>query len=245
MSRDAGRLALATSVGPARTRFTQRAHTSVLSRRRVGWYAHRGQSPTVEPVAMTLVAPHVIVHVRAPHIVVGLAAAGAGSAAWWVSGHAVAVPLALVTVLTLLAAIVDYRVGRLPNTATATAFAFSVVAIPLVAILDDRPVTAAGLGALVGVAYSGAPILFVIWLLRPNSIGGGDWKMLGAVGACVGLVLPVAALVMATIACVIQITVGAVRRITVMPFGPSIAAALVLTVCLLPILVQIFGGPYA
>lgn len=245
MLRDADRLAMATSDRPARDGFTQRAHTSVLSRRRVGWHAHRGQSPTVEPVAMTLVAPHVITDVRAPHIVVGLAAAGAGSAAWWVSGHAVAVPLTLVAVLTLLAAVVDYRVGRLPNTATGTAFAVAILSIPLVALLDDRPITTTGVGALVGVAYSGAPILFVIWLLRPNSIGGGDWKMLGSVGACVGLVLPVAALVLATIACFIQVTVGAVRRITVMPFGPSIAAALVITVSLLPILVQIFGGPYA
>ena len=165
--------------------------------------------------------------------------------AWWASDAAVAVPITIVAVVTVLAAIVDFRIARLPNVASATAFAVALISVPLVASLDDRPVAATAVGALAGVAYSGAPVLFLIWLVRPDSIGGGDWKMLGAVGAGVGLVLPIAALVMTTVACVIQITVGAARRIRTMPFGPSIAAALIITLCLLPTLVQIFGGPYS
>ena len=194
---------------------------------------------------MTHVALRVEHDVRAPRIVVGLATCGTGAAAWWGTGYAVAVPITIVVVLTLLAAIVDSRIERLPNSASAAAFAVALISIPLVAIIDDRPVAATALGAVAGVAYSGAPILFVIWLVRPNSIGGGDWKMLGAIGAGVGLVLPVAALILTTVACAIQITLSAARRVKTMPFGPSIAAALITTVCLLPTLAQIFGGPYA
>lgn len=187
--------------------------------------------------------PHHVV--RAPRVVVGLATISTGVAAWWASGYAVAVPITIVTLLTLLAAFVDFRIARLPNVASAAAFAVALISVPLVASLDGRPVAATALGALAGVAYSGAPILFFIWLVRADSIGGGDWKMLGAVGAGIGLVLPIAALVMTTVACVIQITVGAARRIRTMPFGPSIASALIITLCLLPTLVHIFGGPYA
>lgn len=201
----------------------------------------QGERPRLENVAAT--HPHHLV--RAPRLVVGLATSSAGIAAWWASGYAVAVPITIVTLLTLLAAIVDFRIARLPNVASATAFAVALISVPLVASLDDRPVAATAVGALAGVAYSGAPVLFLIWLVRPASIGGGDWKMLGAVGAGIGLVLPIAALVMTTVACVIQITVGAARRIRTMPFGPSIAAALIIILCLLPTLVHIFGGPYA
>lgn len=204
-----------------------------------------GERPTLEHVAATVIATHPHHVVRSPRLVVGLATSSAGAAAWWASGYAVAVPITIVTLLTLLAAIVDFRVARLPNVASATAFAVALISAPLVASLDDRPVAATAVGALAGVAFSGAPILFLIWLVSPDSIGGGDWKMLGAVGAGVGLILPIAALAMTTIACVIQITVGAARRIRTMPFGPSIAAALIITLCLLPALVHIFGGPYA
>lgn len=165
--------------------------------------------------------------------------------AWLATGHVVAVPMVALSVIAALAAVVDARTARIPNRASIAALLIVVASIPVVSLLDDRPIIPTALGTLAGIAYSGAPVLFAVWLVRPAAIGGGDWKLLGALGAGVGLVLPIAALVMATLACTFQVALGAARRRRSMPFAPSIALGLLVTLVLLPALSTTFGGPYS
>jgi prepilin signal peptidase PulO-like enzyme (type II secretory pathway) len=207
-------------------------------------HARPANPSTVEHAAMTATTVASRAAVTAPKRAVGIMATAGGAAAWWGSGHAVAVTLTVLAIIVVLAAIVDARVSRLPNRASAAASLVVVASIPFVAVFDNRSVADTALSALAGMVYSGAPLLFAIWLVRPRAIGGGDWKMLGAIGAGIGLALPFAALVMTTIACLIQIAASTIRQQKVMAFGPSIAAGYAAALLLLPFLVHTLGGPY-
>jgi prepilin signal peptidase PulO-like enzyme (type II secretory pathway) len=198
-----------------------------------------------DPVAASATASLLGLVARVSRATVLVVTAGVAGSAWWVTGSAAALPVSILAVIILLAAIVDARIACLPNRAGATALAVVIGSFPIVANLDDRALAETVLSALAGVAYSGAPVLFLIWLVRPCSIGGGDWKMLGVLGAGIGLVLPFAALVMTFIACVIQIAASTILRRKVLPFGPAIAAGYAAALSLLPILNQALGGPYA
>jgi len=85
--------------------------------------------------------------------------------------------IACVVVFTLTAAVIDVRTRRLPNWLTVSAF---------VAALVFHTVT----GGLVGLGGSlagfavGFSILLVLWLIGGG--GGGDVKLMGAVGAWMG-----------------------------------------------------------
>jgi len=95
---------------------------------------------------------------------------------------------AAILLLSLLAALWDLRTGAIPNLLVAAGF---VLAFPLHgAVLLSRvpgPTPAAlleALGAIVGGALVCGAAPFVLW--RLNAMGGGDVKLLSAVGALAG-----------------------------------------------------------
>lgn len=213
---------------------------------RVGWYERTSNSRSADLAVMnvTTLEPRGSV-VHAHRLRVGAAAAVGGIVAWWWSGYAVAATITTVAVLAGFAALIDARTARIPNRIVLAVLAVAVVSIPLVALLDDRSVSSVALAAVAGVAYSGAPLLFAVWVVRPSAIGGGDWKLVAALGATIGLVLPFAALVMTAVASLVQIGLSVCRRRQVQPFAPSLAIGYLAALLLLPALTSIFGGPYA
>jgi len=70
--------------------------------------------------------------------------------------------------------------------------------------------------------------MFVFWLVRPGSVGGGDWKWLSVLGAALGFLQPSAAPVLMLVACVVQLGHGVVRRRRRdLPFAPALAVGYV------------------
>jgi prepilin signal peptidase PulO-like enzyme (type II secretory pathway) len=91
----------------------------------------------------------------------------------------------------------------------------------------------------------GAPVLFLIWLLDPRLIGGGDWKLLAVSSAALGLLLPIAAAVASLIACLVQFVRFAALRERSIPFGPAIAAGMLVALALVPTVSHMTGGEFA
>lgn len=88
-----------------------------------------------------------------------------------------AVPWTLAVLLATVAGILDWRYRRIPNWLTGPGFAAGVA---VNTILHRWPgLKAALLGTLLGLG-----ILLPFVLIR--SLGAGDWKLAGALGACVG-----------------------------------------------------------
>lgn len=132
---------------------------------------------------------------------------------WWL--FAVGVPV-------VWAAIVDVRTGRIANELVLTVLVLIVVrSVHVVAAGEETAATLAR-DAATGVVASGAVGLFVVWLLRPRLIGGGDWKLLAVVGAALAIADPLAAALVGVIA--VQLIVSLLRRRSVLPFAPAIAA---------------------
>ena len=74
----------------------------------------------------------------------------------------------------------------------------------------------------------GGPTLFLLWLVRPALVGGGDWKLLLAQGAALGLVAPVAAgLVLLFAAPVAGVQRLTRRGLPSVALGPGLAAGFV------------------
>lgn len=106
------------------------------------------------------------------------------------TGYAVAVPVTLVAGAALAAAARDIRTSRIPNGVVLFALIAVTCSWPLVALVDDRALWPL-LGDLAGgFALSGAPVLFMIWLVAPRVLGGGDWKLLSVLGPAVGFLAP-------------------------------------------------------
>jgi len=88
-----------------------------------------------------------------------------------------AVPWILAAVVASVAGVLDWRYRRIPNWLTVPGFAAGVAANT---ILHRWPgLKAALVGALLGLG-----ILLPFVLIR--SLGAGDWKLAGALGACLG-----------------------------------------------------------
>ncbi len=114
----------------------------------------------------------------------------AAATGWWITGAAVAVPLALVGGVALAAAIEDSHTGRIPNGLVLTGITIVASSWGFVAILDNRMMGPLALDVFAGLALGGAPVVFLIWLVAPRLIGGGDWKLLVVLGAVVGVPRP-------------------------------------------------------
>ena len=171
---------------------------------------------------------------------------GSAATAWALSGHAVAVPVAAVGLLSITSALADTRTRRIPNALVLTAFIAAVVGGAIVRTADHRPLLELLSSAVAGVVLSGVPLLVVLWLFRPSAIGGGDVKLLFVQGATLGLVAPYAAPVVLLVAAVVSVaeTVG-LRRTRDLPLGPGLAAGYVAALAFGIAAQQILGGSYA
>ncbi len=138
-------------------------------------------------------------------------------------------------------ALIDEATNRIPNRLTLTLALVSAASWPAIAIEGHRTLLGVATAVLSGVLLSGAPVLFVIWLVRPRLVGGGDWKLLGAVGLACGVINPLLAAVTTLVACVVQFGRFAVEHKPSIAFAPAIAAGFLGALCLVPSLER-YGG---
>lgn len=83
----------------------------------------------------------------------------------------------------------------------------------------------------------------MLWLIRPAAIGGGDWKLMAALGCAIGLADPVFALMMSSVACVVHLVYAVLsRRRTGLPFAPALAAGFFMAVAAFWLLGHTSGG---
>jgi len=86
----------------------------------------------------------------------------------------------LAIVLTLIAAVVDFRTRRIPNWLTVPA---------LVAGITMHAATAGWPGAKFSLEGAGLALALALPLVLLRALGAGDWKLVGVVGACLGPIL--------------------------------------------------------
>jgi Flp pilus assembly protein protease CpaA len=175
-------------------------------------------------------------------IAVGLIAA---VASWWVTGAAVALPVALVGGIAVVAAIEDMRTGRIPNGLVLAGIAVVACAWGFVATLDNRLMGPLAIDSLAGFVLGGAPVVFLVWLVAPRLIGGGDWKLLIVLGAMVGFVAPASASVIPMVAFGAATLAAFARHRRHIRLGPYLAAGYVVAVAAAIILPDLFGSSYA
>jgi Flp pilus assembly protein protease CpaA len=137
----------------------------------------------------------------------------------------VTLALSVIAGLASFAACSDVRTLRIPNRVVLLSLGLVGAGVLLRCSVDGHPVSSVIRGVVLGLLLSGAAFMFILWLLRPALVGGGDWKLLTALGAAVGLVAPLAA------ACVLLVAApfGAVQRVfsragRAVPMGPGLAA---------------------
>ena len=169
----------------------------------------------------------------------------AASVGWWITDAAVALPLAFVGGLALAAAIEDARTGRIPNNLVLTALIVVAGAWGFVATLDNRMMGPLAFDVLVGVVLGGAPAVFMVWLVAPRLIGGGDWKLLAVLGATVGFLAPAAASVIPMAAFGGAIVAAAARHRREIRLGPFLATGYVVAVVAALAEPELFGSWYA
>jgi Flp pilus assembly protein protease CpaA len=136
----------------------------------------------------------------------------------------VTVALSLIAGLASFAACSDLRTLRIPNRVVLMSLGLVGAGALLRCSADGYPPASVIRSVLLGWLLSGAAFMFMLWMLRPALVGGGDWKLLTALGAALGLVAPLAA------ACVLLIAApfGAVQRVfgpagRAVPMGPGLA----------------------
>ncbi|HEY2823252.1 MAG TPA: A24 family peptidase [Candidatus Acidoferrum sp.] len=84
---------------------------------------------------------------------------------------------ALTILLTAVAAFVDFRTRKIPNWLTVPAF---VAGLTLRTALLGWP------GAKSALEGTGLALVLLLPLVLMRALGAGDWKLMGAVGACLG-----------------------------------------------------------
>ncbi|WP_420451655.1 prepilin peptidase [Ilumatobacter sp.] len=136
--------------------------------------------------------------------------------------------------LALVAAVVDLRTGRIPDALNATCATCVVAAIPAVAASHRSALGETAVDAVAGAALGGAPVALALWIIRPDALGGGDWKLLGCVGAGLGLVAPVTALVMIAVAAAAHVAGSLVGGRGPAPFAPGVAVGTIAAVATSP-----------
>jgi Flp pilus assembly protein protease CpaA len=173
------------------------------------------------------------------------AAGIAGTIGWFVSGHLVAAPILLCAALATIAAVEDMRTHRIRNPIVLAMVVVIAVSVPLVAVVDHRSPLAVGRDAVLGVLLGGAQLLFVVWAARPALVGGGDWKLLATLGAAVGLVAPLAALLIIIAATPVHGIVAVARRERrTVPLGPGLAAGYLAAITAAVLVPDLVGGFY-
>jgi Flp pilus assembly protein protease CpaA len=173
------------------------------------------------------------------------AAVVAGAIGWWLTGAAVAVPLALVGGVAASAAIEDVRTGRIPNGLVLTGIVIVACSWGFVATLDNRMMRPLAVDLVAGLVLGGAPVVFVVWLAAPRLIGGGDWKLLAVLGAMLGSLAPAVASVMPVAAFGAAIAAALARRNRTIRLGPFLAAGYAVAIAAAVTQPELFGSWYA
>jgi Flp pilus assembly protein protease CpaA len=167
-----------------------------------------------------------------------------GGAAWLLTGATAAVPLATVGGITVAAAVADHRTGRIPNGLVLTALVVVGCGWAFVGTLDDHRTSPLGTDLLVGLVLSGAPFLFLVWLVAPRLVGGGDWKLLAVCGLAIAYVAPMAAVVIAMVGFVVAVLVAAARRARHVRLGPMLALGYAIAIAAALLAPELFQNAY-
>ena len=172
-------------------------------------------------------------------------AAVAALVGWWFTGAAVAVPLALAGALAFAAAVEDAATGRIPNGLILSGIVVVGCSWGFVATLDNRMMRPLAIDLLAGLVLGGAPVVFVVWLVAPRLVGGGDWKLLAVLGAAIGALAPAAASVIPMAAFAAAIAATTIRRRRTIRLGPYLFGGYVLAIAVALAQPELFGNGYA
>jgi Flp pilus assembly protein protease CpaA len=173
-----------------------------------------------------------------------VAAAPVAAVSWWVTGDAAAVPVTLVGAVALAAAVSDLRSNRIPNRVILIALGVLAGSWVLVSVVDDRPMAPLLADLSAGLVLSGAPAMFVTWLVAPRVLGGGDWKLLSVLGIAMGFLAPLGATVIVMAAFVGGLAVAAVVRQRNIILGPPLALGYAVAVAAVTLAPDLFGNWY-
>jgi Flp pilus assembly protein protease CpaA len=168
----------------------------------------------------------------------------AAAAGWWLTGASVALPIALVGGVALAAAFDDVRTGRIPNGLVLTGITIVACSWGFVATLDNRMMGPLAVDALAGVALGGAPVVFLVWLVAPRLIGGGDWKLLVVLGAMIGFLAPASASLVPVAAFGAAAAAAAARHQRLIRLGPFLAVGYVVAIGATIAQPELFGSWY-
>ena len=168
----------------------------------------------------------VMTHKRAQPVSIGLLAFGGVVVAitvtrvWGATGAAIV----LAFVIASCAAVVDMRIGRLPNRLV------GLTGVPTLAVVgaaldNGRGLEAVSSVTLGAVAFAGP--MFVVHLVSPSAIGFGDVKLAAALGAALGLIEPGLGLLALCIASAVTAIAGLLGRHKTLAFGPGLVTGAV------------------
>ena len=147
----------------------------------------------------------------------------AGVAGSLLVGRAVAVAVVGVVGVAGLAAVEDLRSRCISNELTLAGTACVGIGVLLAVALDDRDLGSVAGDVLLGVVASGVCVLAVVWVLRPGLIGGGDVKLLGVLGATLGLFAPLAAGLVGPVAVLVAGGMALAKRSRRIALAPGLA----------------------
>lgn len=142
------------------------------------------------------------------------------SEAWWLEFC-----LTITLATAVLAGVIDADTGRIPDRLILLAAAPVLFIVVFDAAFGGRLDAASA--AATGVCAFAGPLL-VVHLASPPAMGFGDVKLAAALGAALGLVDPIAALLALGLASAVTVTVAVIRGRKVVPFGPGLALGAVL-----------------
>ena len=97
---------------------------------------------------------------------------------------------------------------------------------------------------LAGWLLSGAPLLAVIWLVRPSIVGGGDVKLLSVLGCTLGLLAPHAVCVSILVAIIVALGQSVAARGRHVVLGPGFAVGYAVAVVAGAAANEVLGGRY-
>ena len=164
----------------------------------------------------------------APIAVVAVGALGVAAAV-----EPVGTTLAVVGALTVLCAVVDERTRRIPNRLVLAILVATLVGIAL-STGASGSIRESIHGSVAAALIGGGPILFLIWAIRPQAIGGGDWKLLLVASVTLGLVDPLLAPTATMVACGVQCCRSLYEHRGSLPFAWAVAAGYGSALCLAP-----------
>ena len=163
--------------------------------------------------------------------------------------------------LLLILSFIDWDVMRLPDAIVGLTAAVGAAGAVLAALVGAQlvpltpplplplaPVTTAAIGALLGVGVSVVIALLYRAVRKVDGFGGGDVKLLGAMGIFLGPYVLIAFFAGSVLGALYAIVAVSERRLglqTKFPFGPFLAIAAVLTAVWGPTLWHLYTGLFS